>query len=290
MIRVLAGISVASTLAAGAIVAGQQLPSAPAKGFGTSITASFEGWYENPDGTRTFLIGYYNRNVRQAMDIPIGPNNRIEPGGPDLGQPTHFLPGRHTGTFTVAVPKGFRPEDRLTWTIVANDLPTNIPFRLNPDYIISPFVDSAVGNKPPAIRFDENGPALEGPTASMTKTLAKTATVNRPLALTVWASDDAKYTSGTNAPLRNPPPPVRLTWSKYRGPGPVTFDKAQPALEVLAGGNIGEPFRGKAVATAKFSEPGEYVLEVVAHDYSGEGGAGELCCWTNGLVKVTVSP
>jgi len=32
------------------------------------------------------------------------------------------------------------------------------------------------------------------------------------------------------------------------------------------------------------------VLQVTANDYSGEGGAGEVCCWTTALVKVTVTP
>ena len=34
---------------------------------------------------RSSCIGYYNRNKDQTLDIPIGPNNRIEPGGPDMG-------------------------------------------------------------------------------------------------------------------------------------------------------------------------------------------------------------
>ena len=37
-------------------------------------------------------------------------------------------------------------------------------------------------------------------------------------------------------------------------------------------------------------EPGEYVLQVLANDYSGDGGGGFVCCWTNTLVKVTVTP
>ena len=44
-------------------------------------------------------------------DIPIGPNNRIEPGGPDMGQPTHFLPGRQYGMFSIPVPREFKPTD-----------------------------------------------------------------------------------------------------------------------------------------------------------------------------------
>ena len=54
------------------------------------MTGAFEGWFPNQDGTFSLLVGYYNRNLREAVDIPIGPNNTIEPGGPDQGQPTHF--------------------------------------------------------------------------------------------------------------------------------------------------------------------------------------------------------
>ena len=49
---------------------------------------------------------------------------------------------------------------------------------------------------------------------------------------------------------------------------------------------MNEPYEGKATTTAKFSEPGEYVLQVTANDYSGDGGGGFQCCWTNSLVKV----
>jgi len=41
--------------------------------------------------------------------------------------------------------------------------------------------------------------------------------------------------------------------------------------------------------TATFNEPGDYFLQVTANDYSGEGGSGEVCCWTTALVKVTVT-
>jgi len=106
----------------------------------------------------------------------------------------------------------------------------------------------------------------------------------------VWTEDDAKFASGTMALPKNLPPPVRLYWSSYRGPAAVTFDKENPTTEVLAGGALNQPFRGKATATATFKEPGDYVLQVTANDYSGEGGSGEVCCWTTSLVKVTVTP
>src|SRR5882724_3065665 len=86
---------------------GQQvaLPFEPQHQSGQTVTGAFEGWFSNPDGTFSILVGYYNRNQAQVLDIPIGPNNKIEPGGPDRGQPTHFIVGRQWGVFTINVPK-----------------------------------------------------------------------------------------------------------------------------------------------------------------------------------------
>lgn len=94
------------------------LPFEPVHDTGQSITGAFEGWFPNPDGTFSLLLGYYNRNQKQIIEIPLGADNRIEPDGPDHGQPTHFLPGRQWGVFTITVPKDFG-EKKLTWTLVA---------------------------------------------------------------------------------------------------------------------------------------------------------------------------
>src|SRR5215831_19402384 len=94
-------------IAGGALMWGQSLPLEPAHQSGASVTGAFEGWFKNPDGSFSLLLGYYNRNRLQELDIPIGPDNRIEPGGPDRGQPTHFLPGRGWGMFVVNVPADF---------------------------------------------------------------------------------------------------------------------------------------------------------------------------------------
>jgi hypothetical protein len=278
----------AGAIAGGIVLSAQisQLPE-PRRGFGDSITPAFEGWFYNPDGSRSFLVGYYNRNSRQEIDIPIGPNNRIEPGGPDLGQPTHFMNGRQWGMFVLQAPKEFKPTDSLTWTLAANGTTTSIPFRLNNDYVMSPFKEIAVGNTPPAIRFDPSGKTTQGPLASLTGAADKTATVGTPMELSVWAADDMKYTSGTNAPLSSKRPPVTLVVSKYRGPGKVTIDKVRPSVDALPDASEGA-FKGKAVTKVTFDQAGDYVLHIIANDLSGDGGQGFGCCWTTALVKVSV--
>ena len=286
--RIVGWLGAALTIVGAALVAAQQLPSEPPKQFGASVTGAFEGWFPTPDGGRAFLVGYFNRNTGQPLDIPIGPDNRIEPGGPDLGQPTHFLPGRQHGMFVVAVPGNFGPEQRLTWTLVSNGQTTSIPLRLHPDYLVSPFTEAAVKNTPPVLRFAQNGPPIQGPTAIIEKAAARTASSSAPWPLTVWAADDAKYTTGTSAPPRSTAPPVVLTWSKYRGPGEVTFDPAKPEIEKLQSGDAA--FNGKATTSVRFGQPGDYLLHVTANDYSGVGGGGFQCCWTTALVKVSVAP
>jgi hypothetical protein len=270
----------------GALVCAQSLPLEPSREAGASITGAFEGWFKNADGTFSLLLGYYNRNRKQIVDVPIGPNNRIDPDGPDRGQPTHFLPGRGWGLFTVKVPADFG-ENKITWSIAANGQTTVIPASLKPDYEISPFIEAAVGNTPPVLSFDEKGPSVQGPQGLLVE---RTAKVGNPLAITVWVSDDAKFTTSSGARPKTLGDPVTLKWVMYRGPANVTFASERPAVEKVERPGSAAPFNGKATTTATFTAPGEYVLHVTANDYSGEGGAGFQCCWTNGKVKVTVQP
>ena len=262
----------------------------PPRDFGTNITGSMEGWFENADGSRTFIVGYLNRNAKQEVDVPIGPNNSIEPGGPDYGQPTHFMPHRQLGMFTVTVPKEFTAQQRLTWTITVNGRTNAIPLKLTPEYILQPFKDIAVGNTPPIIKFAENGPTIQGPIAAVAKAVPMTAKVGQPLALNMWATDDGKYTSGSNAQPKTLPPPIELEWSKFRGPGTVKFDKPKPPVKILAGGLVDAMFSGTSSTTATFSAPGDYILHLNVDDFSGRGSGETGCCWTTAMIKVTVTP
>src|SRR5215217_4441012 len=96
---------------------------------GLQVFPAIEGWGPLKDGTNAIQVGYFNRNKEQVIDVPIGPNNRIEPGGPDMGQPTHFEPGRHYGVFTIPVPKDFGNK-KLTWTLVTNGQTTQVQLSL----------------------------------------------------------------------------------------------------------------------------------------------------------------
>jgi hypothetical protein len=280
-LRTLGGSCIAMIAAGWLLPAAEQLPLEPKHDSGQSVTAAFEGWYANPDGSFSILLGYYNRNLKQDLDIPVGPNNRIEPGGPDQGQPTHFLTGRQWGVFTVKVAKDFG-DKKLTWTLSANGATTEVPLSLNPLWELSPFVD-ATGNTPPLVGFTEMGPFAQGPRSI---TVPMTATVSEPLMLTVWVADDARRIPG--APV-NKQPPVSISWSKFRGPGGVTFSKARSGAEKA---EFTPPpnttFTGKVTTTATFSEAGEYLLRVGGNDWSGEGGGGFQCCWTSAYVKVSV--
>jgi len=260
-----------------------ELPLEPRHDAGQSITGVFEGWFRNPDGSFSLLFGYYNRNLKQEMDVAVGPNNRIEPGGPDRGQPTHFMPGRMWGNFTVNVPSDFGT-GKLTWTISANGKTTVIPASLKADWELSPFID-ATNNTPPFLSFDSfdrNGPWVQGPRGPVA---SREATEGQPLTLTVWAADDNAISPGT----RTPKVPVSLTWTMFRGPGSVKFSEPKPVVEKVDGKMPPKAtFAGKATTTATFSAPGEYVLQVTANDASGEGGGGFQCCWTTAHVNVSV--
>ena len=61
---------------------------------GQTIAAVFEGWERRPDGSFDMVFGYMNRNYEEILDVPLGPDNKLEPGGLDQGQPTHFFPRR----------------------------------------------------------------------------------------------------------------------------------------------------------------------------------------------------
>ena len=327
-VRQCASVGLLLSCAVGGTLVGAQQPgvgqtpsslplTAPIRERGSSVTPAFEGWYFDKDGSQRVMVGYFNRNTKQEFDIPTGPNNHVDPGPADQGQPTHFNAGRQWGVFTIKLPKDFGTK-KLSWTIVANGFTNTITLHTNPDYIVEPFEDAANKNTPPKFTFEPNGPIFTGPPSTIAAKY--TGTVGAPLPLTVWISDEGSKinvpepssrargrgargaaaagatadTGATGAAAGRsaargaapegftPPPAMAVTWTKFRGPGDVTFDNNKPSIDRAA--------QGKSVTNATFSAPGDYILRVEGNDSTGSGGGGFQCCWSNAHVSVSVKP
>ncbi len=102
---------------------------------GQSVSPSYEGWMQSEDGSYQLYFGYMNSNWLEELDVPVGPDNRIEPSGPDQGQPTHFYPRRNPFLFTIKVPKDFGDKE-LIWTLTSNGKTEKAYASLKSDYLI----------------------------------------------------------------------------------------------------------------------------------------------------------
>ena len=246
---------------------------------GGTVTPVYEGWYERPDGGFVLYFGYYNRNTEEIVEVPLGPDNTfVGPSGRnDAGQPTTFQPGRAWGVFGVEVPADFG-DSTVEWSLTVRGKRVVIPGHLRSDWMVPAINGDVMGNRPPIIRFDEQGREGTGPGGLWGA--PREATVGTPVQITLWASDDGTPTSRfrRGATAR----PLTVTWFKHRGPGDVRFDEGTGTI----------PNAGGLTATrAAFSRPGTYVVHARVTDDSGVTAAGnEQCCWTNGYLEVEVRP
>src|SRR2546426_789762 len=227
---------------------------------GQGVSPVYEGFDINPDGSYNMWFGYMNRNYEEEIDLPVGADNMFEPGG-DREQPTHFVTRRHKDVFKVTVPKDFG-DKTLVWKLNAHGQAQQVVATLKPVWQIDRLRTTRGGNSE---KISSNLPPDVN--VFVTNQTASTAT------LTVMAKDDG-------LPVRRGQPVgMTVLWAKYRGPGTVSFTDAQRKL-----------IDGKATTTATFSEPGEYILQSVVDDGSGEsaGNFGYHCCWTNTQAKLTI--
>ena len=270
---------------------------------GQAVAPVYEGFDINPDGTYNLWFGYMNRNFEEALDIPIGAENTFEPGG-DSGQPTHFAPRRHKDVFKVVVGKDFG-EKKIVWKLTVRGKTELIAATINPVWQIDRRrttrggSDEAIdSNHPPVVKID---PPEQTVAPGGRATFAVSATDDGlPRRRRAVTPEDLSRLLGTPPAIVNAPggaaagrgggggggqagpenPGLSFEWFKYRGPGKVIFDRQ---LGMLAD--------GKTTASASFSEPGDYIVQVVVDDGSGEsaGNFGYHCCWTNLEVRVHVT-
>jgi hypothetical protein len=245
---------------------------------GQSVQPIFEGWTKQADGSYQFFFGYLNRNHVEEVPVPVGADNKIEPGGPDRGQPTYFYPRFNRQLFSVSVPSDFGKKE-LIWTLVVHGQTERAVGWLRPDWEIAPpgtgtgsgRGGETVKNQPPTMTLTGS------PRIDVSATLALTATVtddglppargrgargggnaNRPPA---FDNSEFKATTPVNVPqVERPAPPritgrLQVTWLVWRGPAAVVFDPPGASAD-----------EGKAVVSARFTKPGEYVLRARVTD------------------------
>ncbi|MDE2906254.1 MAG: hypothetical protein OXQ28_09240 [Acidobacteriota bacterium] len=246
---------------------------------GQEVVPAYEGWERNDDGSFSLVFGTMNRNWEEALDIPIGPNNSVEPGGPDQGQPTHFLPRRNRFLFRIRVPADFGDQE-LVWTLTSPNGETKKAYAsLHPDYFIDDIILQRNSGAPTADWLLTN----EAPRLEVLGGTARTVAVGEPLTLTAVATDD-----GVPEWFQLPPRPthvttfgargLRVAWFVYRGPGSeAAFEPEQ--FQVWEDRRVGAnspwgpgwgapplPPDDRWVVQATFDEPGTYVVRCLAHD------------------------
>src|SRR5215831_9459284 len=189
---------------------------------GELVAPVFEGWFRDETGTLMLSFGYFNRNFDQELDIPVGPDNKIEPGPADQGQPTHFVPRRQWGAFAVPVAKEVErrllaEKKTITWTLRANNQTVTIPANIGSAYAIDALKEPTVGNTPPVLHFEGAPAPGTGPFGAKTSIKA---VAGSPVTVKFKVTDDFKALPQK----RNIG--VTLTWARYRGAGAVTINDA----------------------------------------------------------------
>src|ERR1700730_5192533 len=103
---------------------------------GQNVAPIFEGWEHNPDGTYSMVFGYLNRNYEEEVDISVGPNNTVTPGG-DRGQPEHFYPRRQRFLFKIVVPSDWDKTQKVVWTLTSHGRTDRANGWLQPEWELS---------------------------------------------------------------------------------------------------------------------------------------------------------
>src|SRR5579862_2779547 len=153
---------------------------------GQDVAPVFEGWERNTDGT-FMVFGYMNRNYEQQVDIPIGPNNKFEPGSIDQGQPAHFYVRRQEFVFKVRVPEDWGNQD-LVWTLTVAGKTNKAYGTLMPVWEIGTTVYQENRGGPGDLNYPPE--PNQAPSIEMVGDTQRRVAAGEPLDLTVEVADD----------------------------------------------------------------------------------------------------
>lgn len=262
----------------------EQLPYMLKYNKGQNIQPIFQGWSRNPDGSFEMHLGYLNRNYLEELHVPIGPDNNIEPGGPDQGQPTYFYTRAHRQIFSVTVPADWGDKE-LIWSLTVRGKTEQAVGWLQPEWEI----DAETGGRAVGDEWRRN----QKPTIALE--VPSSASVDTPITLTAMVTDDGLPTprgqrqlqrnravgqeippilvppEGAPEPPKNvpflnvnnrgsqeredPPDGLSVSYIVWRGPAAVIFEPTYATVE-----------EGTAATKATFTVPGTYVLQAASHD------------------------
>jgi len=294
--------SVAFNVSAQSADTGRFLSLAPPEGL--PIIPVLEGWIDNQDGTTSFSFGIINRN-ENAVEIPLGENNYILPEKYQGIQPTHFPPGRSTGTFTVTVPNSERENDVWWHVKTGNSEELKVPGRYGVGAYELDFIrPRPQGALQPLVGIGEDGPQLPGLYSQIGDYPGGTVQVGEQVEMVVNATDPAER--DPSDPRFGEPLAMGVEWNKYQGPGDVTFSRHESTEVPENPYNENDPrfrfFRepaanqgeipgpsGHSRVNATFSAPGEYIISTKVDSHNApDSSNGDQCCWTNIFQRVTV--
>ena len=248
-----------------------------------NVALAYEGFTTNDDGSHEMWFGYYNRTWDHAYDVPIGADNHIEPGGPDVGQPTHFFPRRSQFVFSVNVPADFG-DGEVVWTLETDGVTERAYGTLHPLYVVDDVVMSANFGAGGQTGFNPELIGNGAPEVTVENEVRLNTVVGEPVALSATATDDGKpgprpmsSQLGQSAFVPNSAIGLRFSWYHYRGPGAIHFDPPQTKVweDRRDGGNspwsagwrtLEIPPENRWATRATFSEPGTYVVRALASD------------------------
>ena len=281
-----------------------QLPShlreyqlADRKASGDLVAPIFNGWTPNEDGSVMMLFGFANRNREEIVDIPLGPNNYIEPAQFDGMQPTHFpvynrdgfIGINERGAFAVTVPADMAGTE-VVWTLNHAGYEYSVPGRATTTTYEMSDGERALGSLAPAIRFDIDG--AESTTREGIMAAKVAASVGIPVNLSAYVQDRgnrADYPEQSKLLFY----PLGTEWILHQGPSIPELESAliTGSDRVEEGLSVGAEDWIHVQSKATFWEPGEYIIRLRADNFlAPDTRFDNMCCWSNAYVPVTVTP